>query len=284
MSLPTYVSRNGVLIRPTQACVSVFNPAIYGAYGIYESMQVTRGIVFALNAHLHRLARSAELLGLALPADLPGLEKWIAEVLAANGAEECTLRLFVVGAENDGEIVAYIWPQAPVIYPGGLYTNGASAVTVSGQRFLPEAKSINTLVSYLARRQAQAAAAHEGLLVHDGYLTEGANSNLFAVLHGVAVTPPAEQVLAGVTRDLLIGLAQRNGIEVRQAPVALAELPLWSECFITSTSRHVMPVTVIDGRPVGGGEVGPVTRRMMGLFEECFARATPQKARDSAER
>jgi branched-subunit amino acid aminotransferase/4-amino-4-deoxychorismate lyase len=100
MSLPIRVSCSGVLVDPAQACVPVFNPAIYGAYGIYESMQVTNGIIFALEAHLQRLAHSAALLEMALPADLSTLKQWTFEALAANGCGECTMRLFVIGAES----------------------------------------------------------------------------------------------------------------------------------------------------------------------------------------
>ena len=281
MSLPVYVSRNGVLVPPEHACVPVFNPAIYGAYGIYESMQVTHGVVFALKAHMQRLRRSATILQLPLPADLPTMEEWIANVLAAHKAAECTLRLFVIGANDGGEAVCFIWPQPPVVFPSALYRLGAPAITFEGQRFWPQAKSLNTLVSYLARRQAQAAGAHEALLCHDGYFTEGANTNLFAVMDGAVVTPPVTQVLSGVTRDILIGLAARNGIEVRETSLALNSLPLWSECFITSTSRHVMPITVIDGKAVGEGQVGPLTRRLMALFKDCFARETCEECIDA---
>jgi branched-subunit amino acid aminotransferase/4-amino-4-deoxychorismate lyase len=274
MSLPIRVSRNGVLVPPAQACVTVFNPAIYGAYGVYESMQVANGIVFALGAHLQRLAHSASLLEIELPADLQALERWIAEVLAANQGTECTLRLFVVGAEEGREATIYIWPQAPTRYPASSYAQGVSAITFPGERFLPEAKSINTLASYLARRKAQSVGAHEALLVHDGFLTEGANSNLFAVIGKVVMTPPPQQVLAGVTRDILSHLARRHGLEVRETGLPVSDVVSWTECFITSTSRHVMPVTTMDGNPVGDAGVGPVTSQLMALFEEYFARAT----------
>jgi branched-subunit amino acid aminotransferase/4-amino-4-deoxychorismate lyase len=274
MSLPIHVSRNGVLVPPAQSCVPVFNPAIYGAYGIYESMQVSNGVVFAMGAHLQRLAHSAALLEMALPVEMPILQRWIAEVLAANEASECTLRLFVIGAEEHGETTVYIWPQAPIRHPERCYTHGVSAITFPGQRFMPEAKSINTLVSYLAGRKAQSEGAHEALLVHDAHLTEGANSNLFAVVNRAVVTPPSYQVLAGVTRDILIALARRRRLEVQEAGLSVAELGSWTECFITSTSRHVMPVTTVDGRPIGGGEVGPVTCQLMTLYEEYFAHET----------
>jgi branched-subunit amino acid aminotransferase/4-amino-4-deoxychorismate lyase len=104
-------------------------------------------------------------------------------------------------------------------------------------------------------------------------LTEGSNSNLFVVMEGVVLTPPAQIVLSGVTRDTIIALALANGIPLRESPLPTASLSRWDECFITSTSRHAMPVTVVDGVPVGTGTVGPVTRRLMSLFEAYVADA-----------
>jgi branched-subunit amino acid aminotransferase/4-amino-4-deoxychorismate lyase len=270
MRLPTYVLRNGALVLPAQASISVFNPAIYGAFGVYESMQVANGVVFARDAHMQRLAHSAEIVGLRLPADLATFRRWIAEVLEANAATDCTLRLFVVGGGDGDEAAAFIWPQPPTSFPATYYTDGVAVITVEGERDLPQAKSLNTLVTFLARRRAQEQGVHEALLHHAGYLTEGSNSNLFAVIDGQVLTPPGEQVLAGVTRDLLVSLLQGQECAIREAPLALAGVSRWSECFITSTSRHVMPVTTLDGRPVGDGGVGPLTRRLAAIFEEYF--------------
>ena len=161
MALPVYVSRNGVLVSPSEACVSVLTPALYGAYGVYESMQVIGGVPFEEAAHLRRLARSAEILDLPLPADLVTFQRWIAATLAANGAPACTLRLFVVGPESGGEAIAYIWPQPLPVYPPTYYALGASALTFEGCRYLPQAKSLNSLVSFLAQRAARSAGVHE---------------------------------------------------------------------------------------------------------------------------
>jgi D-alanine transaminase len=268
MRLPTYVLRNGALVLPAQASISVFNPAIYGAFGVYESMQVAHGVVFARDAHLQRLVNSAEIVGLRLPADPATFGRWIAEVLEANAATDCTLRLFVVGGGD--EAAAFIWPQSPTIFPAAYYADGVGVITFEGERYLPQAKSLNTLVTFLARRQAQEQGVHEALMHHAGNLTEGSNSNLFAVIDGRVLTPPGEQVLAGVTRDLLVSLSQGHDCAIREAPLALADVSRWSECFITSTSRHVMPVTTIDGRPVADGQVGPLTQRLAALFEGHF--------------
>ena len=270
MPVPAYVSRNGVLIPPTEASVSVFNPALYGAYGVYESLQVTRAVVFAIDAHLQRLIRSAQIIGLPLPAGPAVFKRWIGEALAGNSAVSCTLRIFVLDADNGGETVAYIWLQPGPDYGSAAYERGASAITFEGRRFLPQAKSLNNLASTMARRQAQTEGVHEGLLHHDGFLTEGANSNLFAVVDGLVLTAPAADVLSGVTRDILVQLAARNQVGLHETPLAMAGMSRWQECFITSTSRHVMPVTAIDGRPVGDGRVGPVTRRLVDILEKHF--------------
>lgn len=280
MPLPIYVSRNGALISPAQATISVFNPAIFGAYGVYESMEVVAGVPFALEAHLRRLTCSAALLKLPLPADLATFQRWIADVLAVNAAPRCTLRLFVVGDENGNDSVAFIWPQAGHNFPRAFYLDGAPVITFEGHRNLPQAKSLNTLISYLAQRAARTVGVHEALLHHGGCLTEGSNSNLFAVVEGAVLTPPAEQVLSGVTRDLLLELADQDGVPIREALLPLAALSRWSECFITSSSRHVMPVTLIDGRPVGDGRVGPLTRRLNALFEAYFTQTTGVRSDD----
>ena len=97
------------------------------------------------------------------------------------------------GPENGGEAVAFIWPQPPPVYPPEYYTSGVSAITFEGCRYLPQAKSLNSLVSFLAQRAARAAGVHEAFLHRDGYLTEGSNSNLFAVVDGIVLTPPARR-------------------------------------------------------------------------------------------
>ena len=270
MPLPLFVSRNGELIPPAEARISIFNPALSGSYGVYESFQIVHGVPFAESEHLQRLAHSAAMIDLALPADLATFRAWIAGLLSANEAVECALRIFVLGPENGGETAAYIWPQPAPTYPAAFYSEGATAITFEGQRSLPQAKTLNTLVSFLAQRNARAAGVHEGLLYHDGHLTEGSNSNLFSVIDDTLLTAPAQQVLSGVARDMVFYVAGQHDIPLRETDLALSDMPRWHECFITSTSRHVMPITAIDGRPVGDGRVGPHSRRLMALFEDYF--------------
>ena len=271
MPRPAFVSRNGRLIPPEEAAISVFNPAIYGAYGVYESMQVAQGIVFEQEAHLRRLAQSAALLDLPLPAELAEIGRWVDAAVAVADVPDCVIRLFVIGPENGGESSAYVWAQPPNRYPGAFYRDGASAVTFEAHRFMPQAKSLNSLASFMAQRYARSAGVHEAFLYHDGRITEGTNSNVFAVVAGEVLTAPPTDALSGVTRDVVITLARQHGIPLREVALPRAEIGAWDECFITSTSRHVMPVTVVDAQPVGGGAAGPLTARLAALFEGYFA-------------
>lgn len=276
MPAPTHVSCNGVLLPAADARISVFNPAIYGAWGVYESLQVANRVVFESSAHLTRLAHSAALIELPLPADLAAIGHWIEQVVSAYHQPNCTVRLFVVGPDNGGEPMVYIWAQPPNGYPASYYTSGADAVTFEARRYLPEAKSLNALASFMAQRHARAAGVHEALLYHNGCLTEGSNSNLFVVIDGRVITPPHTEVLSGVTRDIVLRLAHEHGVAVDEGDLPVADMGAWQECFITSTSRHVMPVTLIDGQPVGGGQPGPLTQRLHQLFEAYFAAMTGQ--------
>ena len=134
---------------------------------------------------------------------------------------------------------------------------------------MPACKSLNTLVNYLARHKARQAGALEGLLHHNGYLTEGARSNLFAVQQGVLLTPPTGHVLSGITREVIMQLMQEAGHPVIEAPVSV-DLSLCDEFFISSTSMHVMPITHIDRQPIGNGQVGTLTKLAMAKFREYY--------------
>ena len=131
---------------------------------------------------------------------------------------------------------------------------------------MPACKSLNTLVNYLARREANRAGALESLLHHHGYLTEGSRTNLFAVRAGELITPPASKVLSGITRDIILKVMQEAGHPVIETLLPV-DLSLYEEFFISSTSMHVMPITQIDSRPVGNGQVGPVTKLVMDQFK-----------------
>ena len=270
-SLPRWVSRNGALLAPSDAHISIFNPALFGAFGVYESIQLCRGRCFRLQSHLERLAESAARIELALPVTLDALAGWVEQLIAAEGCDDALVRLFVLGPAPGYPAELFIWLETPRTPSAEARRGGVGAVTFEGERALPLAKSLNTLVNHLARAKAVAAGEHEGLLVNRaGCLTEGASSNLFVVEEGVLCTAPEEEMLAGVTQIEVLRLAAELGLPVVQRPLPVAELARWDEAFLTSTSRHVLPLVRVDGRAIGDGRPGPITRQLQAAFEAMF--------------
>ena len=134
---------------------------------------------------------------------------------------------------------------------------------------MPACKSLNTLVNFMARREATRAKALEGLLHHHGCIIEGSRTNLFAVRQGQLITPPASDVLSGITRDIILQVMQNTEYPVIETSLPV-DLSLYEEIFISSTSMHVMPITQISGHPIGNGQVGPITQLAMERFKAHY--------------
>lgn len=278
-TLPLFVSINGRLVAPDAANVSVFNPAIYGAFGVYESMQMRDGVIFHFEDHLERLVTSARLIDLPLAGDAATIGRWTVKMIEAHrhalppgAAERATVRLFAVGASGpDQPPQTFIWLQPLARPQPDDYVKGLGAVTFHGERAVPQSKSLNTLVNTLARQRATAAGENEGLLVdRHGNIAEGSSSNLFVVEDGQLILPPDTEILAGVTLQIVLVLAEEAGIPVVRRPIPLADLPRWDEAFLTSTSRHVLPLVRVDGQPVGAGRPGPMTLALTQQFDHYF--------------
>jgi branched-subunit amino acid aminotransferase/4-amino-4-deoxychorismate lyase len=257
------------MVRPAgEAKVSLFSPALFSSFGVYESVEVVEGVPFHLRDHLLRLAESAEMIELVLPYTTHEIGVWVDHLIQENGHRHCQLRIIALGVtQAQDEALIAILPQPLPRYPDDCYEEGASVITYEGCRAMPACKSLNTLVNYLARRQAIRAGVQEAILRIGGEMTEGSRSNIFAVCQAEVRTPPADRVLSGITRDITLRLAREAGYQVSEAPLNLIDLPYFEEFFITSTSMHIVPVVSIGGAMVGDGRVGPVTLDLMARFE-----------------
>jgi branched-chain amino acid aminotransferase len=264
-----HVVLNGKLRPASEAKVSLFSPALFNSFGVYESVEVIESVPFHLREHLSRLAESADMIELNLPYSMYDVAGWVGQLIKKNGNADCLLRIIALGAtQAEDEALVAILPQPLPRYPDTYYWTGAAVITYEGVRALPVCKSLNTLVNYLARRQAVRAKVHEAILrTGSGEMTEGSRSNIFAVRRGELLTPPADRVLSGITRDIVIRLALEAGYRVAEVPLNLTDLSHFSEFFVTSTSMHVIPVVCIGGALVGEGQVGPVTLDLMERFE-----------------
>ncbi|HTT69855.1 MAG TPA: aminotransferase class IV [Anaeromyxobacteraceae bacterium] len=299
--MDTVVNLNGRLVPPGEAVVSVFDRGFLYGDSVYEVVRTYRSRPFEIDRHLARLGRSAERLALALPWSAAECRVEIARALEAaregapadpeaapwNAGERSIRVIMTRGAgelgldpalAKDPLAIVMVTPlRAP---PLAAYRSGVACRVVGIRHDAPEAvdttaKTGAHLANVLAVSEARRYGAHEALLLdRDGLVTEGASSNVFAVRGGRLETPPlAVGILEGVTRGIVLGLARAAGIEVRELPLQPAALAEAEELFITSTAREVLPVTTLDGRPVGAGRVGAMTTRLHALFREHADRA-----------
>jgi branched-subunit amino acid aminotransferase/4-amino-4-deoxychorismate lyase len=267
-----YVIFNGDLLPAREAQVFIFHNAYFSSFGVYETVKIDQGRPFYLDEHLHRLHHSARMLDLELGVEVPILRQWFDKLIAVDPEATWSLKIIALGPDQAGDspIIAMQSTALPT-YPDTFYENGASAVLFAGRRLLPACKSLNTLVNFLARRAASRSGVLEGLLHHDGHLTEGSRTNLFAVRQGHLITPPTNTVLSGITREVIIEAMQGSDHPVSEQSLP-ADPDQFDEFFISSTSMHVMPITRLDDRPVGNGQVGPITKVAMARFETAYRR------------
>lgn len=275
------VSTNGRLRRAADAGVSVFDRGLLYGDGIFETFRIYDGRPFRLDDHLRRLARSARSIGLRLPHPAAWFRRQITAVLKANRLSNALVRLTVTRGIGAAGLAPPSTASPTVIffarpftgYPAALSHRGLAVVIAKMRRpprsaTPPHAKSLNYLVGILAKVDASQRRAHDALLLSiEGHLCEGTTSNLFFVRGGTLYTPSTRTgLLEGITRQVILELARKLNIPVRQGLFHPNELLAADELFLTNTSYEVMPVVRVEGRRIGRGRPGPLTRRLHRAF------------------
>ncbi len=277
---------NGSILPASEARLPVLDHGLLYGDGVFEGIRFYYGRPFRLDAHLARLARSARAIALDLPLERPVLAAAVDALIDALGAGEGYLRLVVtrgVGALG----ISPASCQAPNVFiiaaPLQLVDEatralGARVIVASTRRLPldgldPRIKSLNYLNHVLARIEAQNAGADEAILLNAaGRVAEGSADNVFIEHEGVLYTPPVcEGALAGVTRALILELAEERGLPCREQPLAPYDLYTADACFLTGTGAELIPVREIDGRPlpqVPGAHFG----RLAEAFRACVRR------------
>ncbi|RMG14222.1 MAG: D-amino acid aminotransferase [Planctomycetota bacterium] len=272
------VAINGERRDPERATVSVFDRGFLFGDAVYEVVRTHGRRPFHLEAHLERLRRSGDAIGLDVAALLEPVQRTVAELVAAAPAgEDLMIRLMITRGnsprldllEAEGPPCWVVMVKELEPFPERYYREGLRLLTVRPEeivsRVAPWVKSNNRQANVMAHRLARERGHDDALFVDpDGHVSEGPTWNLFAVLDGGVVTPPlAGGVLPGVTRGLVLGLCASLGLPHEERPISLEEARRADELFVTSTTRGVMPVGRLDGEPVGDGTVpGPVTARL----------------------
>ena len=297
MTYPDFIWHNGEVKRWQDATVHVMAHALHYGSSVFEGIRAYETPngpkVFRLTDHLRRLYSSAKIYEMVIPYTLDQLAAACRETLAANGLGKAYLRPvayrglggFGLSADTPIDVAIATWEMGPYLGPGVLET-GIDACVSSWQRFAPNtipagAKAGgNYLSGTLIAREARRLGFGEGIaLASTGLLSEGAGENLFLVFDGALhTTPISAALLNGITRNTIITLAKSNGIEVVERDIPREYLYLCDELFMCGTAAEITPIRSVDGRQVGAGVAGPVTRRIQDLFFGLFSGSTPAPA------
>jgi branched-chain amino acid aminotransferase len=280
----TRVYINGKLYDKDEAKVSVYDHGLLYGDGVFEGIRVYNGKVFRHQEHIDRLYESAKSIALEIPIPPAEMKKAVEDTVKANNKVEGYIRLVVTrGPGTLGLDPRSCKPNVIVIvddialYPKELYENGLKIITSSLIRNHPNAlnprvKSLNYLNNILAKIEAIRAGCLEALMLnHKGEVAECTGDNVFIVKRGtLKTTPPDSGILEGVTRNVVMELAKKLGIPLVEATLTRHDIYAADECFLTGTAAEVIAVTEVDGRVLGSGKQGPVTKQL----REAFVRLT----------
>jgi branched-chain amino acid aminotransferase len=277
----TQVSINGKLFDKADARISVYDHGLLYGDGVFEGIRIYAGKVFRLREHIDRLYESAKHIYLGIPWSRDQMAEEVLRTVRANAKQEGYIRLVVTrGAgglgldpnkTSDPQVIVLVDDIS--LYPARYYEEGLEVITSSFIRNHPNAlnpriKSLNYLNNILAKIEAVRAGCQEALMLnHVGEVAECTGDNVFVVKHGLVRTPPPNAgILEGITRDAVIELAQAAGIPLEQAALTRHDVYSADECFLTGTAAEVVPVVKVDGRVIGSGKPGPVTRQLRERF------------------
>jgi len=285
---------NGKFVDESQAKVSVFDHGLLYGDGVFEGIRSYDGLIFKLREHIDRLFESAHTIMLKIPLSKEALIGVVKQSLRVNKLHDAYIRLVVTRGVGDlgldprkcKQPTVFVIADKIQLYPQALYERGLALITVATQRNVPEAlnpqiKSLNYLNNILAKIEAINAGYEEAIMLSpSGYVTECTGENIFLVKGKQLLTPPPYiGVLRGITRRTVMELASRltaprsargegQRLDVREELVTRHDLFNADEVFLTGTAAEIVPVVKIDGRIIGSGRPGPVTKSLQAAFRQ----------------
>jgi branched-chain amino acid aminotransferase len=277
---------DGKYFDRNEARISVFDHGLLYGDGVFEGIRIYGGKVFKLKEHVERLYQSAKAILLDIPISRAEMENATLEAVHENAKKDGYIRLLVTRGEGPlgldpsscGKPSVIIIVGDIQLYPQEYYEKGIAVVTAASRRMPadsldPRVKSLNYLNNVMAKVEAKQAGCLEAVLLnHEGYVTECTADNIFIVKHGTLLTPaPHYGALDGITRMTVMNIAGSCGIASRETALTRYDLYTADECFMTGTGAEIMPVTMIDGRLIGAGGPGPVTKRLIKGFRDFIA-------------
>ena len=267
---------NGELLAKKDAKISVLDRGFLFADGIYEVIPVYNSSPFRLKQHLDRLAYCLEQLGIINPHSDIEWKNIIRTLIERNGGGHLSIYLQVTrGVSNDrNQLIDEIMTPTVMLLASPLLVSEESIETATATLLADirwqhcDIKSIALLGNIMLRNKAQQLGCDEAILHRDNVITEGSTSNVFMVKFREVYTPKQNQlILGGITRDVIIELAETSGLKVHQQNITVDDLLSADEVWISSSSREISPITQIDGKIIGSGQVGPVANALHREFQ-----------------
>ncbi len=281
------ISINGVIAQENKAYVSVLDRGFLYGDSVYEVTMTVRGVPVFLEEHLDRLENSARMIGMKIHCGRDQLKQNILSTLKAHGGKSHYIRFIVTRGEGEITLdpeeqkhnnIIIIVKNLPT-YPQKWYDKGISVIVAdtirnSKRACDPNIKSGNYLNNILAMKEAKKRGALDAVMLNNkGFVTEATSSNLWIVENGVFYTPPLQVgILNGITRKTLFQVCKENGLKAQELSFTAGQMKFSEECFLTSTTKGLVPVTKIDGQLVGSGYPGEWTKRLHSYYEEYIQR------------
>lgn len=272
--LKKYLWINGKIQLANKPTIFVDDVGFLRGYGVFDFMRTYNGKIFRYHDHYQRFANSAKLLDLKVTRSEKELEQVIYKLIKKNGLKEASIRLIVTGGRAiDGlnydpqKLTLAILVEDVYELPSKLFKTGARLMTFDYQRLIPEAKNLNYIWAVKLQREKVRRGAIEILYVNRNKILECSTSNIFLVRKNRLITP-REGILSGVTRRMVIGLAQKAGYQVEERDIKISEMRGADEIFITATNKNILPIVKIDEVKIGTGNPGPLTKELLALYKK----------------
>ena len=276
-SLIVYV--NGEFVPGPKASISVFDRGLLYGDAIFEGIREYSGRVFKLDEHLDRLYESAQVIDLEIPLGKAEMKEVVLETLRRNQLQDAHIRPIVtrgVGSMGVGPgdqltptVIVFAHAWAPFLGDEGIAMKTVAVRRVPPQSIDSRVKHVGYLNSVLAKLEARAACADEALILDiQGFVAEGPGENFLIVKDNVVVSPTTINILNGITRRTVLALARQAGLRTEEKNLTLGDVYTADEAFVCGTGAEIAPVVKVDGRVIGPGVAGPVTRRLMAAFKE----------------
>ena len=278
---------DGKYYPKSEAKISVFDHGLLYGDGVFEGIRAYEGCVFKLDEHIDRLYESAKSIELIIPLSKTEFKNAILSTLKRNKLKDAYIRVVITRGIGTLGLNPTLCPKPSMIiiadYLAPLFEGkNATAIIASTRRnsvtaINPMIKSLNYLNNILARIEANKASVNEAIMLNQNEtICEGTGDNLFIIKAGVLITPPpAAAILLGITRQTVLDLAKDEGITIVERSITVHELYNADEAFLTGTAAEIAPLVNVDGKVIGTGEPGPITKHLIKQFKNLRKCGTP---------